>query len=372
MARLVSLLLFLSAVGLLHTTVRAEGGIGTLPVRGLHCNVPSKRDVPACIEFIKEVLPKEGVNTLIMEFNFGYDYKSRPEFGDPNALGKEQVRQIAQACREARIELIPQINCLGHQSWGEHTGALLTKHPEFDETPGKYPRNEGIYCRSYCPLHPDVHKVLFDLIDELAQACEAKSFHVGMDEAFIIGDKDCPRCAGKDPAELFAGEVKVLHEHLKKIGCKMWMWSDRFLDGKATGIGKWEASENGTHPAIDKVPKDIVMCDWHYEKAYETPRFFAEKGFQVVACPWRNASVALAQLAHVRDVRADRTSLAPELGKGVVGDGALGMVQTTWCSFGAFIEAYNALEKGEKAAKGNASGSAACFRALFDHIRSGK
>ena len=35
---------------------------------------------------------------------------------------------------------------------------------EFDETPGKYPNNEGIYCRSYCPLHPEVHEVLFDLV----------------------------------------------------------------------------------------------------------------------------------------------------------------------------------------------------------------
>jgi hypothetical protein len=372
MTKLVSFMLFSTVAGVLCIMVSSEDASKVLPVRGLHVNVPSKGDIPACVQFIKEVLPKEGVNTLIVEFNYQFDYKSRPEFGNPNAPGKEEVRQIAQACREAGIELIPQINCLGHQSWREHTGALLTKHPEFDETPGKYPRNEGIYCRSYCPLHPEVHKALFDLIDELAAACEAKSFHVGMDEVFILGDKDCPRCGGKDAAELFAGEVKVLHEHLKKIGCRMWMWSDRFLDGKATGIGKWEASENGTHPAIDKVPKDIIMSDWHYEKAHETPRFFAGKGFQVVACPWRNSSVALAQLAHVRDVRADTTSLAAEFGQGTVGDRALGMVQTTWCGFRSFVASYNALEKGEKAAENNASGSAACFRTLFERIRAGK
>ncbi len=335
-----------------------------LPVRGLHCSVPARKDLAACLEFIRAVLPKEGVNALIMEFNYQYDYKSRAEFANPGALGREEVREIAKACREARIELIPQINCLGHQSWREHTGALLTKHPEFDETPGKYPRNEGIYCRSYCPLHPEVHKVLFDLMDELVEACEAKSFHVGMDEVFIVGDKDCSRCGGKDVAELFAGEVTLLHDHLKKKGCRMWMWGDRFLDGKATGIGKWEASENGTHPSIDRVPKDIVICDWHYEKAHETPRFFAEKGFGVVACPWRNSAVALAQLAHVREVRKDKDK--------AVAERALGMVQTTWCGFGQFIEAYKALESGGKQGRDNALGSAACFRALFEAIRSGK
>jgi len=344
-------------------SVRGEEAKAALPVRGLHCNVPSKRDLASCIEFIRDSLPKEGVNTLIMEFNYGYNYQSRTEFADPSALGKEEVKEIVKACREAGIELIPQINCLGHQSWGKRNGALLAKHPEFDETPGKYPNNEGIYCRSYCPLHPEVHKVVFDLIDELAEACEAKSFHVGMDEVFIIADEDCPRCRGKDPAELFAGEVKLLHEHLKEIGCRMWMWGDRFIDGKATGIGEWEASENATHPAIENVPKDIVICDWHYGKAYETPGFFAEKGFGVVACPWKDSAVALAQLEHVRAVRSGKD-------KAVAGR-ALGMVQTTWCGLGSFVKAYEALEKDEKIPESNASGSARCFRELFEAIGAG-
>ncbi len=338
--------------------VQADGA--GLPVRGLHFFAPSKKDLPDCLAFIREALPREGVNILIVEFGYQYDFKSRPEFSDASALGRPEAGEIARACREAKVELIPQINCLGHQSWARNNGRLLQKHPEFDETPGKFPENKGIYCRSYCPLHPEVHKVLFDLIDELADSCGARSFHVGMDEVFILADPDCPRCKGKDPADLFAGEVKLLHGHLKSRGRRMWMWGDRFIDGKATGIGKWEAAENGTHPAVDKVPKDIVICDWHYEKAHETPRFFAEKGFGVVACPWKKSEVALRSLAHVRSLRAAGNAKA------------LGMVQTTWCGFGPFYRAYGALEAGEEPAKGNAADAARCFRALFGRIREGK
>jgi hypothetical protein len=364
MVRLVCLAVMLCAA----TTWLGEGCTEekspVLPVRGIHFSAPGKRDLTNSVEFIREVLPREGVNTLILEFNYRYDYKSRPEFSNPSALGKTDVGQIVKACREAGIELIPQINCLGHQSWGRNTGPLLTKHPEFDETPGKYPGNKGIYCRSYCPLHPEVHKVLFALMDELAKACEAKSFHVGMDEVFLIGDKDCPRCGGKDPAELFAGEVKVLHDHLKKIGCRMWMWGDRFIDGKKTGIGKWEASENGTHPAVNKVPTDIVICDWHYEKSHDTPRFFAEKGFPVVACPWKKSAVGINQLKHIEEVRSDKDR--------AVANRALGMVQTTWCGFGSFVRAYRSLEKGEEVRENGAGGSARCFRELFEAIRKEK
>jgi len=337
-----------------------EKSVG-FPVRGVHLMAPTRDRVDAFVVFIRDGLAKEGVNTLILEFNLSFDFQSRPEFKNPAHPGKYEVAKIVKACREAGIQLIPQISCLGHQSWEKRTGPFLAKHPEFDETPGKYPGNAGIYCRSYCPLHPQVHDVLFALIDELVQACEAKALHAGMDEVFILADPDCPRCRGKDPAELFAGEVKVLHGHLKKTGCRMWMWGDRFLDGQATGIGKWEASENGTAPAIETVPKDIVICDWHYEKAHETPRFFAEKGFDVVACPWRKSAVALGQLAFLRRLR---TGSDP-----TVAGHALGMVQTTWCGSGRFLEAYGAADP---QAAGAPAEAVRCFRDLFKALREGQ
>jgi hypothetical protein len=173
-----------------------------IPVRGLHLSAPAKKDLGTALAFIREALPKERVNTLILEFDFNYDFRARPEFANPSALSKDEVQQIAKTCRDNGIELIPQINCLGHQSWSRRNGRLLEKHPEFDETPGKYPNNEGIYCRSYCPLHPEVHAVLFDLIDELARACDAKAFHVGMDEVFILADPD--RYAQPTGVEKFA------------------------------------------------------------------------------------------------------------------------------------------------------------------------
>ncbi len=333
----------------------------SVPVRGLHLSAPAKKDLAAAVQFIHELLPTEGVNTLILEFDFNFDFRSRPEFADPSALGRDEVQQIARACRENGIELIPQINCLGHQSWSKRNGRLLEKHPEFDETPGKYPGNEGIYCRSYCPLHPGVHAVMFDLIDELAVACEAGSLHVGMDEVFILADSDCPRCKGRTPAEVFAGEVKVLNAHLRKIGCRMWMWGDRFIDGKATGLGKWEASENGTQTAIDLVPKDIVICDWHYDKAPETPLFFANKGFEVVACPWRKPAVALAQLAQIAAIRGGADT--------AVARRALGVLQTTWCGCSPFIKARSAQTSGAALEKNSASESAGCFVTLFRALR---
>lgn len=309
------------------------------------------------MKFIREALPKEGVNLLILEFGYRYQFARRPEIKEPTALSKEDVKRLVTACREAGVHLIPQINCLGHQSWAKSTHALLRAHPEFDETPGRYPENQGIYCRSYCPLHPKVHEVVFDLVDELAEVCEADAFHVGMDEVFLLGEPDCPRCKGKNKAELFAGEVRVLRDHLAKSGRALWIWGDRFLNGEVTGLGKWEASVNGTCDAIRLVPKDIVICDWHYERAAPTAAYFATEGFQVVSSPWRKPEVALGQLELIRLMRRHATP--------AIAVRALGMLQTTWCGTGFFMRAYY----GEKTENKNAPEAVNCFRELFKAIR---
>ncbi len=329
----------------------------TLPLRGLHLSAPSPSHLQECERFIREALPKEGVNTLVMEFDYSYQFHSHPEVAEPGSLNKDQVREIAAACHDANVRLIPQINLLGHQSWSDHTEGLLRSHPEFDETPGKYPNNKGIYCRSYCPQAPGLHKVLFDLIDELADACQSDAFHVGMDEVFILADKDCPRCAGHDKAQLFADEVNRLHEHLDSKHLEMWMWGDRFLNGTSTGLGEWEASAIGTEGAATKVPKDIVICDWHYEKPEPTPAYFASLGFRVAACPWRDASVALSQLAFVNQARTQSNS--------TLGSKFLGVLDTTWCGADEFVDAYN----GKAGASKAAVEAADCFKKLFTAVR---
>jgi hypothetical protein len=358
MAWLATALVGLVAAGAVGVLAADEPAVqaapqGALPVRGLHVSIWGGSDIDAAEQFIREVLPREGVNVLVLSLGYNYRFTSYPEVGSADAPGPQDVRRLLVACRESGIKLIPEINCFGHQSWGAPSGRLLRAFPEFDETP-QIPQDAGrreIYCRSYCPLHPRVHEVLFALMDEMANDFEATDFHVGMDEVFLLGDDSCPRCKGKDPAGLFAGEVTKLHDHLAESGRTMWMWGDRLLDAQGTGLGRWEAAANGTHPAIDSIPKDIIICDWHYDRAPRTPEFFVEKGFRVVACPWRKSDVALEQLKLMRELRAKD-------------ERALGMLQTTWCGLDRFIQAYNGDESNQSAFE-----AAQCFKALFAAMR---
>lgn len=266
------------------------------PWRGVHLSIGNQRAVDQLIGVV-ERLAEMGVNVIVGEINYGYEYQSHPELRQRNAVSAEQIKRLLEECRKHHVRLIPQFQCLGHQSWKKNTAPLLTKYPQFDETPGKYLNNEGIYCRSWCPLHPDVNKIVFTLMDELIDAFEADALHIGMDEVFLIGEDACPRCKGKNKAELFAKAVNDYHAHLVgKHKIEMLMWGDRLIDASKYSYGKWEASANNTAGAVDLIPKDIIICDWHYNlrEAYESVPMFLEKGFRVWPASWRKPDAAKA------------------------------------------------------------------------------
>ncbi len=292
---------------------------------------PDARHLPLVQRALVEQLAPRGVNLLIFEVNYRLAWKSHPELAEAGALTVEQARGLATVCRSNRIRLVPLFNCLGHQSWVRRTGPLLTRYPEFDETPHLPRDNPGIYCRSWCPQHPRVNAVVFALMDELLEAFEADALHVGMDEVFLIAHEQCERCRGQDPAKLFARAVNDYHEHLvRRRGVEMFMWGDRLLDDTVMKYGEWEASRNGTAPAVDLIPRDIVICDWHYEPRPEYPSlpFFQERGFRVLPATWRNRAAARAFLDYAR--RADRGRVvghlcttwvgADQVARGLLGD----------------------------------------------------
>ncbi|HET7116390.1 MAG TPA: family 20 glycosylhydrolase [Hanamia sp.] len=336
----------------------------TLPIRGFEIAAPRPSGVDSFVTFIKKELIPRHVNTLVLRVDYAYQFKSHLELIDSFALSEKDVKKIVRACRQGDIKIIPQINLLGHQSWANRTGKLLSVYPQFDETPWvqmpvkyEWPNADNLYCKSYCPLYPGIHKIIFDLIDEICDVFETNAFHAGMDEVFYIGERKCPRCGGHDPAQLFADEVRRIDNHLAESGKQLWIWGDRLLDGKTTGLGEWEASMNNTYRAIDMIPKDVIICDWHYERADQTAVYFAMKGLKVISCPFRNADAGEEQ---VEDMYKFRQRSTPEMKERFQG-----IMQTIWTRNDLFLKEYYGQGSGNAGDKNTSSN---CFKRVFSVI----
>lgn len=310
---------------------------------------PYPEEVDRFCNFIKKEIAPDGIDTIVVIMRYNYQFESHPECRGLQPLSLADVKKMLATCKECGIHLVPKMNLMGHQSiqGKKENDGLLLGHPELDETPEI---EETYYARSICPSHPDALPLVCDLMDEMVDAFEADTLHIGMDEIFDIGK--CPRCRDKSTGELLAGWVTAIHDHLAARGVKTWMWGDRLLNAEVVEH-TWEGADNGTETALPLLPKDIVITDWHYEdrKEYPSAGIFADAGLQVYLCPFRSAENAAKFIEY---------SAAHDKGN------ILGVMETTWTPLKFFMDGLEGIEFEEGSwYKNTMPDIVRCYKSLF-------
>lgn len=245
---------------------------------------------------------------------------------DEPATSREVARRLAAVCRRNSCRLIPVINVLAHQSaiWKpDQKQGMLRAYPDMEELF----EGELHSSRCLCTRHPRVRPIVADMIKDLVEGFDTDIVHIGMDEVWDMGK--CPRCKGVPVETLFAEYVADVNGYVRKAGATAWMWADRLVDGYLvpTQNPGYESSLDGMHRALAWLPKDIVMCDWHYFDepwGQLAPSYWAMQGFPFVCCTYDNIRAA-EQLAYATNVVRSARSL--------------GMMLTTWCPIETFMQA---------------------------------
>ena len=269
--------------------------------RGVHLFIPSEAGMDFAKRLIKYVISPMGYNVVILQVSGGMIYERHPEIsaafahavemhsqgwpvfphngiaeGKPitKALLKEYIAYI----RSFGIDVIPEVQSLAHVQYLTHA------YPEIAEIPPEKLKDNvdttqedklpsTFYHHDYCPSNPRTYEILFDVIDEIVEVFEPKEFvHMGHDEVRSIGV--CPLCKDKTPTELFAGDINKIHDYLAQKGLRMMIWGDMLQP-----MPKYP-----THPAIDLIPKDIVILDfiWYFHLDKDIEDNLLAKDFQVL------------------------------------------------------------------------------------------
>lgn len=224
---------------------------------------------------IKDVIDKASkarFNAIILAVNNGMKFDSHPEISKKNAFTKEQIFDLIKYAKERHLEVIPQIDLLGHQEW-----LLAPAYPELIIKEGILKDSPNMFL-TYNPKNPLVYKIIFDILEEVIEVFKPRYLHIGHDEAFGIRVFNEP-----ESYQLFAEDVNKISEFLLKNGIKTMIWGD-MLKKEHNG------AEKGVYKAIDFISKGVIIVDWIYppQKDYPSIRYFAEKGFQVMGATFKN------------------------------------------------------------------------------------
>ena len=179
--------------------------------------------------------------------------------GEGDILTQDEVRTLIDYCRARGLEVYPEVPTLSH------TDYICLAHPELRE------REEDPYPDTYCPNHPDVYKLVFDIFDEVIEVFAPKMINIGHDEFYTMCL--CPRCRDTRPDDIYAADVKRIHAYLTERGIRTAMWGEKLLPVVTENGSTFGGSEAYRHPVWkypavytcqSKLPKDILMIHWYY------------------------------------------------------------------------------------------------------------
>lgn len=287
---------------------------GTLPIcrisdapamqfRGAHLYLPARENIPFFKRLVEHILSPMGYNCIILEIAGGMEFKSHPEINEAyihaveqakagiwppvphsgvaggKVLKQEEVAELVAFTRSFGIDVIPEIQSLGHVQY------LTIAHPEIAEieedvqeeneidTRNEDERPKKFYHHCYCPSNPKSYEILFDISDEIIEVVKPQKYvHMGHDEVYEIGV--CPVCKKSTPDKLLADDINRLHDYLAQKGLTMMIWADMLQP-----VTKYQ-----TWSAIDQIPKDIIMLDfiWYFHMTKDIEDNLLDKGFKVM------------------------------------------------------------------------------------------
>lgn len=239
------------------------------------------------IDFIKEFIDfavNSGFNAIFLYLEGRIKTTAFPFPPANQSYTPEQMREIAGYAAQRNIDVIPAIQTLAHAELFLQYKAMQSMS-ELRDTGGAG-RWSGICStpNSFCPSSEETKSFQEHYLTELAEIFPSRYFSTGLDEAWHIGICELCRRHSGGQGGIFADHIKWLHAVITgKLGRKMLIWDDMFQH----------------YPEVlELIPKDIILCVWHYDAVMHFPRWhfgtreridklnlYAKHGFESIICP---------------------------------------------------------------------------------------
>jgi hexosaminidase len=308
--KIIVLLVFLISV----CSVNAQNAVNQQSpfiVKGFHLDLRIQVMTMDALKSFALKLSRDGINTLIMEWEGTYPFEKHPLIPNRYAYTKAEIMSFIKYCNDLGIDVIPLQQSFGHVEY-------ILRNDRYKDL-----REDQKDFSQVCPLQTKQDSALFtDLYTELASTHTSKYIHIGGDETYLLGhDERCRLMVAKEgKSKLYIDYIKMLCGIVIKLGKTPVLWADIALK----------------YPeAIKLLPKGTVFIDWNYGwgmNNFGNHQKLLESGYEIWGAPALRSSpdnYFLTQWEkHFKNIR-DFVPAAAKLGY-------KGIVMTSWSTSGQY------------------------------------
>jgi hypothetical protein len=293
----------------LRQLIRRDGGAVAIPAvdvedwphqafRGIRMYLPGHENIAFFRRFLRDFMALYKFNRVILEVNGSMRLDRHPEVNagwidfardlyytqryfplgprgteqnsahhdtaDGEILEKDEVAELARFAASQHIEIVPEIPTFTHAYY------LLTRHKDLGAITG------AEWPDLYDPTKPETYKLVFDILDEYIDIFHPKLINIGHDEMFFPVEL-CPSCQKREPALLYADDVRRIHDYLAKRGIRTAIYGDHLVES-VRGVGRrnaksttgWEYTMPGAltpQQVTSLIPKDVLVLNWFWQDA---------------------------------------------------------------------------------------------------------
>jgi hypothetical protein len=229
-----------------------------------------------------EVLAEWKINALYLYLEYNFQFSTIPHLGQPQDISPKEARALEAHCRAHHMQLIPQVNLLGHS--GDLLSTQRYQHL-MEHAPGNDIR--GTVGTAVCASSPEVRSLVGKQLHDLMACFSSNILHVGGDEVRDLGL--CEDCA---PKVAETGRIGLYVDYFLGLG--------KLAEGRTLGI--WgdmllayfrKLDEEGRRAVAERLRDRVIVYDWCYlGGSKSTLSMFRELGFKTIACASTNLCFA--------------------------------------------------------------------------------
>jgi hypothetical protein len=218
-------------------------------------------------------------NTFVLQIANDVKFASMAKAASAESWTVEQFLHVVSYARQHGLNVVPEMRTLTHLKW------FLEHYPSIRYNASTYdPRKEETYA------------IILPILDEVITLIRPKAIHIGHDEAaghsLESGQKWLRAGETMLPKELFLMDVLRLHSYLAERGVETWMWGDMLISpAEFPGmLARHLHGASGYASIRAKIPRDIVIVDWHYadkQATFPSALTFLKEGHTVLGATWR-------------------------------------------------------------------------------------